>query len=856
MPKGLVSLAELFQKRLFRIPDYQRGYAWKKDQLDDFWEDLVNLHEDRFHYTGLLSLKEVSKENSILSGDDSWILNTGYKAYHIVDGQQRITTFSILMHEILSLVQNLEENKEKPDDQIFIGSESIKAIREKYIIRSRPPENMIHTYKFGYEQDNPSYRYLRHKIFNESFGGTIVETYYTQNLKYAKLFFSKNLESLYDVEGIEGIVKLYEKLTLKLMFNLHEIEDDYDVFVAFETMNNRGKKLSNLELLKNRLIYLTTLFDDNELDETDKTHLRQSINDAWKEIYFQLGRNQKFPLSDDDFLRAHWTMYFKYSRAAREEYIVFLLNKFSSRNIFDKHPVLVNGETSEPLIEEEDLDGDIDENAEDEILLVSKLAPRELRDYVNSIKEIAEYWYYTFFPHDSDELTDDEKQWIMKLNRVGLGYFRPLVTVSLSLDQHVRTEDRIQLFKAIERFIFIHFRMGGYNASYKSSHYYKKTKELLDGKTNVLSLIEDLTETTNSGMNPVIASFIARNDRRFESGRGFYDWRDLRYFLYEYESQLSTEKNIQKMDWQMFIRVEKDKVTIEHILPQTATRWYWQNQFRQFSENEINTLSGSLGNLLPLSQSINSSLQNDSFPDKKSPSGKRRGYVDGSHSEIEVSLQEDWTAESILNRGLKLIKFMEKRWDFTLTEEQRIQLLHLDFVKEEREEVPEIPEATLEEETDIPFQSPSNTQDLTDFQLRRYQFWSHFVEYCHATGKGKEIASRKPHANRDYDVSIGSNEYYIIFQAMKKNILRIAIYVHDPEAYIRLEGLKDQIETVYGSSLDWYTTRKNTVGKRIVHSVEADVYNPEKYKENFDWLITQFHKLKTALEEVDGLGRS
>lgn len=42
------------------------------------------------------------------------------------------------------------------------------------------------------------------------------------------------------------------------MFNLHEIEDDFDVFVAFETMNNRGKKLSNLELLKNRLIYLTT----------------------------------------------------------------------------------------------------------------------------------------------------------------------------------------------------------------------------------------------------------------------------------------------------------------------------------------------------------------------------------------------------------------------------------------------------------------------------------------------------------------------------------------------------------------------------------------------------------------------
>lgn len=55
------------------------------------------------------------------------------------------------------------------------------------------------------------------------------------------------------------------------MFNLHEIDDDYDVFVAFETMNNRGKRLTNLELLKNRLIYLTTLYDDDVL--TRRTNL-------------------------------------------------------------------------------------------------------------------------------------------------------------------------------------------------------------------------------------------------------------------------------------------------------------------------------------------------------------------------------------------------------------------------------------------------------------------------------------------------------------------------------------------------------------------------------------------------------
>ena len=167
----------------------------------------------------------------------------------------------------------------------------------------------------------------------EPHGNTVVETYYTKNLKYAKTFFAENISATYKVEGLPGLEKLYRKLTLFFMFNLHEIQDDYDVFVAFETMNNRGKKLTNLELLKNRLIYLTTLFDETRLDEINREQLRKNINNAWKEVYYQLGRNQNSALSDDDFLRAHWITYFRYSRKRGDDYIHFLLNKFSAKSI-------------------------------------------------------------------------------------------------------------------------------------------------------------------------------------------------------------------------------------------------------------------------------------------------------------------------------------------------------------------------------------------------------------------------------------------------------------------------------------------------------------------------------------------
>ena len=123
---------------------------------------------------------------------------------------------------------------------------------------------------------------------------------------------------------MDGIHKLYLKLTQRLMFNIHEIDDDYDVFVAFETMNNRGKKLTNLELLKNRLIYLTTLYSDDKFDKMDKDNLRKQINETWKEIYYQLGRNEKIPLSDDEFLRAHWIAYFAYSRRKGDDYIYLI----------------------------------------------------------------------------------------------------------------------------------------------------------------------------------------------------------------------------------------------------------------------------------------------------------------------------------------------------------------------------------------------------------------------------------------------------------------------------------------------------------------------------------------------------
>ena len=130
-------------------------------------------------------------------------------------------------------------------------------------------------------------------------------------------------------------------------------------------------------------------------------------------------------------------------------------------------------------------------------------------------------------------------------------------------------------------------------------------------------------------------------------------------------------------------RRRRTKSRIEHIYPQTETE-AWKQPFKNFNKDERKAYSNSLGNLLLLSFAINLPLQNHSFAEKKEPrcnrdgSKLRNGYADGSHSEIEVARCEDWGPDQIRERGMRLLGFMEKRWDIRFGDnEEREKLLFI-----------------------------------------------------------------------------------------------------------------------------------------------------------------------------------
>ena len=644
---NLISLSKLFDNNIFRIPDYQRGYAWEKEQLEDFWQDLNNLTDTTLHYTGMISKKEINE----LSKEEKWALGNN-KAYHIVDGQQRLTTCIIFINELIKYAQK--------NNLSHIKGENLEDIKEKYILKQNEEDLIV--YVFGYEIDNPSFEYFKYKILGyESEYSQIEESFYTVKMKCAQDFFADKIKDLKK----EEIEEIYLKLTNNLMFIDYDISQDFDVYTVFEVMNDRGKPLSNLEKFKNRLIYLTTAFSAERYSDNAKVSLKNIINSSWKEIYKQLGHSKERVLKDDDYLKAHWILYYKYSRNRGDDYIKDLLDKRYTIASVKKGNELFKNKTN------------LDETC---------IEPKDIKNYVQSLQSTAKFWYYSHFP-DTSDLDEEEKDYIRKLNRIRMGYFRPLVVASM-INKQVTPDRRLEFLKTIERFIFIICRMG--KDKTEKGEIYKLARELFKEEKSIEDITTYINKLLANSITTALSDFY-NTVRANIKKEGYYTNKDfIKYLLFEYEVYLCGSGMAKIKSWADFTKTKRGRISIEHIFPQKPTDDYWQKQFKGYSENQQKILAGSLGNLLPLAQEINSSLQNDDFATKKTGKGNpndkkdyRRGYEKGSYSEQAVARCVDWSPKEIKNRGLEMLEFMEERWNFNFDTDDKLKLLGIEFIEYE-----------------------------------------------------------------------------------------------------------------------------------------------------------------------------
>lgn len=276
----LLNLDGVIEKGVFEIPSYQRGYAWQKGQLEDFWNDLEHVSKlgDKFHYMHSLTLRGLENEF-----EDS--------AFEIIDGQQRLATSLILLGLLAKTTQNKDPkysliNLEPVLSYKYYGlSEAFRAIMEE-------------------EKDL--------KRFQTS-------SFYAKNLIDAHAFFQEKISDT----PVGTLEKMFDALIKKMLFSVVELNDNrIDPFSSFETINNRGKDLSTLELLKNRLHFVAHKI----CDEEDLENLQQEINDTYTRIYHDL---RSF---EDDHLRDFLKHFVAYYYGEKRDFKERLLN-----TAFDAH---------------------------------------------------------------------------------------------------------------------------------------------------------------------------------------------------------------------------------------------------------------------------------------------------------------------------------------------------------------------------------------------------------------------------------------------------------------------------------------------------------------------------------------
>ncbi|MSN95875.1 DUF262 domain-containing protein [Campylobacter sp. FMV-PI01] len=603
-----LSLIEIFNDCYFRIPDYQRGYAWDDKNLEDFWNDLNNIEDNQKYYMGVLTTEFVSdKEKSSGSFEyDYGAKSKESKVFYIVDGQQRLTTIIILLKAIVDRAKELGLD--------FLSDMEIDDIEKKFLFK-KLPENVL-GFIFAYTKDNPSDEFFKSRILNkESASNNFENTIYTNNLKFAKEFFYKKIKNFNENQ----LNSLYKKVVFDLKFMKYEVNDDFNVCIVFESMNNRGKSLSNLELLKNRFIYLSA-----NLKATDdaKQELRKDINEVWKNIYHYLGKNPDLKLDDDDFLYNHWIMYFEDT------------NEVYKDSLLNKHFTIKN----------------------------NKLTIQYIKDYIFDLKRSVRNWYFLHIVNDSDfKIDNTSKEYLAKLHRLeGFNHFKPLILAILN-NENLTKNSLAYILKLIEKFIFLMFAITQKRTDFSKNTFFKLAHSIHTKKSNLDDMKNKILEKSK-GYN--INVFYQDLSDKFKWNKGYYSWRYLKYFLYEYEEYLCEKYKGQdkKLSWDEFSKYKQNFASVEHILPQEPEK-YWNDIYKKY-KNNIKNLTHSIGNLVALSKQRNSTFSNYDFETKKIGNKEFIGYKNGSYAEIEIALNNKWDYEEIKQRGLNMLEFMQKRWSF------------------------------------------------------------------------------------------------------------------------------------------------------------------------------------------------
>jgi uncharacterized protein with ParB-like and HNH nuclease domain len=245
----------------YEVPRFQRDYAWTEEQWSDLWQDIEEViqEQDDEHYMGYLVLQRINDNTSI-----------------IIDGQQRLTTVTLIIIAALYQLKELVENNDHPED----NQRRLEALQRSYIGALNPVSLTVEN-KLQLNRNNQSYFKTYLASLQKPRVSRIKRS--EKQLADACRFFQDKLKAVkWSGDKIAGFI---EAMASRLLFTTIRVGSEVNAYRVFETLNARGVQLSTPDLLKN--------FIFSAIDQNHSAHetLITEIEDQWSRVLDQLGKS-------------------------------------------------------------------------------------------------------------------------------------------------------------------------------------------------------------------------------------------------------------------------------------------------------------------------------------------------------------------------------------------------------------------------------------------------------------------------------------------------------------------------------------------------------------------------------------
>ena len=576
-----ISASTLLRDGIYEVPDYQRNYAWESQQLRDLWEDVTGILPGSFqHYTGTVIVKKLQNLTR---------LGKAFARFELIDGQQRLTTTVLLLAAICE-----ELNKRNTDE----AAQTAKNVLTEYI-----HDAGTDTYKVRLNRGDDSY--LRDVILQSAPKEMVAREPATPSevkLLNAKRYFAERLD---DAEETD-LQALLNKILNGLQFTRFQVDTDAEAGLIFEVTNNRGRPLSQLDKIKNYLMYVSYKAGDPQL--------ATGINEAWAEILKNVLGLER--LREEEILRYHWVM----RTGEPKEYDVHRRLKLRLRPPFtDDHLEFI-------------------------------------RDYVSSLKETSYVVQELHSPEGG--FADWRRGEVANIvhHLAGLNRLRVFATfLPLLIASRVTLRIRPDLFRAVaaacEAFALRVYKVSGRRADTGLTMFCSQARAMFHARSSTEDQVTQTTRSVltsiehwiNSYGNDASISSALSEQNVFERLEGY----EIRQILGEFERWKCEQVKEKALRWK-----ELEKATIEHILPQhpsDAAGWSGAQWL------EHGRVVNNFGNLTLTFW--NSELSNKQFAEKKLQYASSNLRI-----QRELAEYDSWQESEINGRRDELIRFVLNRW--------------------------------------------------------------------------------------------------------------------------------------------------------------------------------------------------